>query len=217
MKNKLSVLWIFSAVMLIGILLAGCSNPAGGDDDLPTSTIRWQEDSSGFYQFYTNDPENYSKIFWAIGGNPNENAPNIYEVECKKVSGYSGSGYGMVFGASDVNMDLFYSVLINTNGRYTIIKRVSDGTSFEIETIKEWASSPNLNTGYNVLNTIKVEKEFSSYSIYFNDNFVTSFTYNDVNDAANGFGSRGGFSTHVSSAANEKFPNTPVDVRCKAK
>ncbi len=113
----------------------------------------------------------------------------------------------MIFGASDEVSNLFYCVNIDTNGYYTIWKRVSNGEGgykWDSDPIQNWTYTTSLNTGYNVLNTIKVEKLYSIYVIYFNGDFVDSFPYDNVEDEADGFGSRIG-------------PNKPVDVRFRAK
>ncbi len=215
MKNKLSVLWIFLAVMVIGFLFAGCENPAGGDR--PT-TINYTLGSDGFYQFYTNDPDNYGYGYWVVGPNPNADH-NVYEVECKKISGYGGNGYGMIFGASNEITNLYYYVLIETSGWYTIRKTVQEGTNFISESVivnntalgGTWRAASQLTTGYNKLNTIKVVTTATTFEVFFNNVSVGIF------DDYNAYGNRGGFYTSIGSAANENFPNTPVDTRFRAK
>ncbi len=185
--------------------------------DLPISTIEYTLGSDGFYRYYTNDPSYYNYGFWTIFENPNDD-PDVYEIECKKISGANNYGYGMIFGASDENVNLFYSVLIDTTGWYTINKRVPNGTGFRNEPmipndeeLGRWRSSGNLNDGYNMLNTIKVEVD--EYSIYFNDSAIANYSFTDEEP----YGNRIGFYTSVSSEENEDFPNTPVDTRFRAK
>lgn len=218
MKNKLNVWRIFLAVMVIGVLLVGCGNPAGGDPDLPVKTIEWVKDNDGFYQFYTNDPKNYGYGFLTLSDNPKEN-PDIYEIECQKISGAHNYPYGMIFGVSDTSVNVFYCVNIDTNGYYTIRERVPDGAGGYkwADNIKDWTFSARLKTGYNTLNTIKVEKLSGYYFIHFNDNAVDMFPYTVADENKKGHGSRVGFYTSIGSATDEKFPNTPVDTRFRAK
>jgi hypothetical protein len=130
---------------------------------------------------------------------------NVWEIDCKKISGGIEEVFGMLFAASD-NFH-FYRVYITTGGRYSVGKRNGD----EQTSIISWTDYAKLNTGYNKENTLKVTKSGSTYAIFINGEQVNQFTDSAV------FGDQTGFFVRVGAEANEDFPNKPVDVRFKLK
>jgi hypothetical protein len=78
--------------------------------------------------------------------------------------------------------------------------------------LKDWTTSDKLQTGYNKTNSIKVTKSGTKkYTVFLNDAQVDEFEDESIT------GSRIGYYVTVGTAAREKFPNTPVDVRFKQK
>ena len=186
-------------LVLLALGLIGCNN---GSKDLPISTIRWELGSDGFTQFYTNDSQNCNFSFFTQYDN---NKSNTYEIEAKKMSGYKNINFGMVFGASD--KDNFYALLITLTGYYKVQKKIGGNYS----EIIEWTSTDRLYSRYNELNTLKVTKSGSSYTIFLNGSQVNQFNDSSLS------GDKIGFFVGVSSEINEDFPNSLVDVRFRRK
>lgn len=204
------------------LFLTSCdSNGAGGGTVLPPSytTIEWETDAEGFKQFSTNDPQHHSIGSLSRYANPKIATPNIYEIEIKKLSGHRYTGYGMAFCASPTSR---YLVLITIDGYYRKIAKyigntptvLNSGTDIYDE--DNWSNDPHpsLNTGYGVLNTIKVEQSAEdTFKLYFNGDLVDTFT--DTGTPLTGKGVGG--IVFVGDSTDEKFPGTPVDVRMKVK
>ncbi len=190
-------------LIIIGLVPLGCSG-RGGDDpvDPPVKTISWEDDGTGFIQYYTNDLNNLGtdKIYTYN----TSVTMNTFKAQCKKNSGQSGQGYGFFFCFQDT--DNFYRILITTEGKYNIYKKVGDS----LFCIKDWDASLSLNTGYKTPNTIEISRSDNTFSIYFNDKFETTFI-----DASFSGGKYGFFVAIGTTEAMEIFPKTPVDVRFK--
>jgi hypothetical protein len=135
------------------------------------------------------------------------NESNIYEIECKKMSGASNWGYGMIFGASNTDMRRYYDLGISTQGYYIIGKKVNE----EYTTIRDWTKSEKLNTGYNTINTLKVVKNGTTFTVYLNGSQADQFTDTEIS------GDRIGYWVDIGLEKDESFPNTPVDVRFRQK
>jgi len=194
MKNILSVL-------LVSLILLSCSD----EGDLPISTTLWKPDGNGFIQFSTNDPNVYFYEFFTIF--TNDGNQNIYEIECKKMSGDRNGPYGMIFGASNTNMNSFYVLLIDTEGYYSIWKRINNNDT----ELKEWLKSERLFTGYGTTNNLKVVRSSTTFTVFINDHQVHQFIDSDIN------GNRIGFYVTVGTEEDESFPNNLVDVRFREK
>ena len=195
MKSK----FVFQAILVLSLALASCDH--GGLNNLPVSTIEWVVDSDGFNQFYTNNSMHHNYTFWALYEN-SINGPNIYEIECKRISGNMYRSYGLIFGASDTAMDKFYFLNIFTQGFYYIGKWEGDN----VTQIQDWQASGSLRTGYNRINKLKVVKAGTSYTVYINGTKVHQFTDSEI-------GNRIGVIAYVGDEKEEPFPNKPVDVR----
>jgi hypothetical protein len=195
---KKSIFGLMALCLVFGLVLAGC--PDGNKQ--PPTKIEWVQDSNGFIQFSTNDPKDLGGSYWNIYQNSSSD-PNVYEIEVKKVSGYLGGGYGMLFGFVDNNN--YYRLLITNNGNYSTAKRVN-GT---VTVFQSFVRSTYLTAGPNETNTLKVvyTPANDKYTVYLNDHNVTSFTDTSITG-----GTRIGFYVSISSQTNENFPGTPVDV-----
>jgi hypothetical protein len=206
MKNAYKVFGIIMMILFIA-LLAGCENLIG---DLPVSTVVYDPGDDEFIQYYTNDSQHYNDSYWALEENANDD-PNTYEIECKKMSGNIEFGYGMAFGADADNPYNYYMVLISADGWYSVQKSKGDQNDSVETRILEWEKSDKIVTGYDKLNTIKVTKSASTYTVYLNNAQVYQFADTD------NFGNSIGFYTAIGSETDESFPNSPVDVRFRQK
>jgi len=198
--------WIAALAVLIALTITACPEDDNNDSGPAISTINFEPDGNGFYQFYTNDSQNCGYAFWSVFSNTNGN--DTYQIECKKISGANNYPYGMVFGVSDSNSRQLYYLYIDINGYYYVGK-----LNGSVNTkIIDWTLSSKLHTGYNVMNTLKVVKNGTNFTIYFNDD-STPVTFSDSEISGN----RVGFSASVGAKSAESFPDTPVDIRFRQK
>jgi hypothetical protein len=211
MKSRVCGL-IFAVLILL--LVSACSK---GEDSASTGTavqtIAWQTDANGFLQYSTNDT--------ALYGTGNRHTNNTIqstmtsvEAQVKRVSGSSGTGYGIVFCYQDSGD--FYRIIITETGYYRIDKRVLGinyyytGGIWSTTTPSSWPSSSHLITGYDNTNDIRVVSTGSgNFDVYFNGVYETSF-----NDATF-TGGDSGYDASVSDSSREQFPSTPADMRFK--
>ena len=178
---------------------------------LPVNTRRFFEpdDNDGVLQFRTVDPDMYDKWIW--NSLPNHNSdPNIYEGRVKKISGNDDYGFGIVFCVDDTDRNdvMFYRIFISVNGRFTIGKR----TKNTYTSLVSWRDSSFLYTGFNVYNTLRVERtdyeNGVAFRLFINGNLAAAF--NDDNPVN---GSKAGLAVSVNVMEKEQFPHIPVDVR----
>ena len=184
---------LFFSIIVI-LLLSGCLS-------VPIYNAIWETDSDGFTRYFTNDPERLNRTFWLLVGNINEE--NTFQIESKKMSGAANMGFGMVFGAPSASNSTFYLLTIATTGSYRIAKRLNN----EVITIRDWSRTEFLYTGFNTINTLKVIKAETTYTVFLNGNQVYQFV------DANISGNRLGFWVSIGRADVESFPGVPVDVR----
>jgi Caspase domain/Glucodextranase, domain B len=85
-----------------------------------------------------------------------------------KKSGVEGYGYGIYWGASD--MDNRYTFLLSANGQYSIYKKV-DG---KITYLQSWTSSSAIKKGLSQTNIISIKRLGNNYEFYINDKFAKS-------------------------------------------
>jgi hypothetical protein len=203
---------IIGLALICGMVLAGCDNSAGGGNGGGGPKIETKLFVSGIdgsIQFYTNDTAECNKTYMSgVQNNTSTGAPNVYQMEVKKVSGYHGMLYGMTFGAPD--MANFYFFGISANGGYYVGKRVASTLS----AIQGWTDSTEITTGYNAANTLKTELKDSTFELSINDTVV--YTINPL-DASIDSGTKIGCITSIGTAAYESFPDVPMDVRFKIK
>ncbi|MDR1839575.1 MAG: hypothetical protein LBQ93_08365, partial [Treponema sp.] len=183
------------------------------DEVFPVNTVRFLEpdDNDGKAQFITNDPAVYNRWQYRYFPNPNPDS-NVYECRVKKISGDDDYGYGMIFCVDDSgsgNISL-YRFFITINGRFAIAKNT--GNAWANDPVG-WTTSPFLNTGYNVYNTLRVERTTNNengatFRVFINDNLAA--TFNDDNPVN---GSKAGPVVSVNVMEMEMFPYIPVHVR----
>jgi len=178
----------------------------GCDSGSSSTTIDFELGSDGFVQWYTDDPYYYNSHPWIIY-NDNINGTNTFQIECKKISGDTDNAYGMLFGAPNSVNDQFYYLAITTDGTYRVVKKIGETYT----TIKAKTASDKLDTGYNKLNTLKVTRSVTTYTVYLNGDNVYDFTDSSIT------GDRVGFIVSVGPQGAESFPGTPVDVRFRQK
>jgi len=166
--------------------------------------IEFELEQDGFKRFSTNDPREYDSSWWRLYGNGYD---NTYEIDCKKMNGAYNYGYGMLFGASNTDARRYYLLLITTDGDYSIGKFSNDKYTI----IKDWAKSEKLNTGYNTINTLKVVKNGTTFTVYLNGSQVHQFTDTEIS------GDRFGYGVSIGSKNDEAFPDMPLDVRFRQK
>ena len=132
----------------------------------------------------------------------------VAEVQLNKVMGYTVAGYGIVFAYQD--SDNYYKLLTTVEGRYMVYK-VEGGTS---SPILDWDDATHLETGWDKLNTIKIQHDSGTpartFEIYFNGVLEEDFTVDPYfSDGSIGY------YVSVAGASQEYFPYYPVDVRFK--
>jgi hypothetical protein len=178
----------------------------------PANNIRFSSpgDNDGTMRFLTIDPALYNRYTWRYITNPNVD-PNVYECRIKKISGNDSSGYGMIFCVDDSDSShvSFYRFLITVDGEFVIQKRILN-TLTNIPA--GWTDSSSIKTGYNVYNTLRIERTDNEYGAAFrgfiNGNLVVNFTDNDpVN------GTKAGQIVEIGVMEKEQFPHIPVEVR----
>ncbi len=215
-------------LMLSLALAAGCGGGSGGngDNNLPVETKFWDDDGTGFSQFYTNDLDNCNKGFW-LAYNTDYDRMDTVETEVKKVFGSELYPFGIIFCFEKTNSEIhYYRLLIWIDGSYTLRKVVTNTltettTDMIIPDSNNHADPDNLlpyvphnwlNKGHNVVNSIKVVRsETGIFDIYFNseEHPTPAATFSDTSYP----GGKYGFYAAVGEPSKEKFPNTPVDVR----
>ena len=217
MKN-ISRICFFMGLFFI---LSGCQlNPES------TRTV-YEEREDGWFQFYTNDPDWHGEVFRSVFGRLNPDGTLIdtttFEIEVKKVSGNQLQGFGMIFGQVDDGRHFF--VNINVNGQHAIGRRMMPTNPLPDDNLADqpitgrglavsWADSPRLHRGFNRSNIIRVERSGTTYTVFLNDHEADRFTDGFIANAdMNSQGHRIGFRVSVGTAAQQAFPNTPVDVR----
>jgi len=201
-KLGISIIIITAACLLVlAFVLATCSN---GLTDLPIETIGFELHEDGFYQFYTNDPDYLGKARGIIFDNDH---PNTYEIECKKISGSRWYSYGMLFGHHETDITKYYIIMITVDGYYFIGKNNNTKWTDITKGDEGWVYSNNLKKNYNKMNSIKITKTESLYEIYFNGKKEMQFSDKDY------FGDKYGFFASIGEIDEENFPNKPVDIR----
>jgi hypothetical protein len=202
-------------ILILLVITACSSGSSGASGDLAIETIGFKPDSDGWTQFYTNDTQ-YLNDFWTSAWRDNSNQPatdngtDVYNIECKKISGNKNRSFGFLFGidtTTETNNPPYYCIYFTVNGAYYIGKYVN-GTYI---TIKDWIVSDNLVPEYGQTNAVKIVKNQADYTVYLNGAKATSFTDSSIN--GNGLAYRVYIGGGTDDETPESFPNTPVDVR----
>jgi hypothetical protein len=187
-------------------------DPSTGNGNLPVKTIEWEEDESGFRQYYTNDTAKYNN-----GSNHlsyYDETMDTIEMQVKKESGSSNYGFGLNFCYNGYQNR--YIILIDTNGHYAILRKLKGATSFNfndglgwVVNNKNWPYNQYLKKGFGALNDIKVVRSVNTFHVSFNGTEVFSFTDGSFT------GGEAGCTLDIGNSNYENFPNTPEDVRYK--
>ena len=210
---------VVAVAVLVLAVLSGCESAGAGDGGgTPVQTIQWDLDGDGFYQFSTNDSENYNYGFYYprdAGGTPTD--PQTFAIDVKKISGDAGQGFGIVFDYKD---NVGYSrLLMSQYGNYVVSSSTVDSggtwstTYFTGTSANRWVSSNGaIKTGDGEVNrvSITVNRASGTVDITINGAGQTQITgYTDL--GGTGYG---GYAS-VGDETDEDFPDTPVDVRFK--
>ena len=205
----------FTLVLLLLFSLTicqSCGSGGGSSDAAPPVTVSWQPDAGGFLQYSTNDPALYNST-QVHANNTIQSTMTSLETQVKRVSGSTGTGYGILFCYQDP--DNTYGIAITTGGQYLILRSVNgvnsyyNGSSWSSDSHSSWLSSSHLITGLNKINSIKVTYAGSAnFNVYFNGTYEISF--NDANFT----GGDSLYMAAISTAVHENFP-TPSDMRFK--
>ena len=190
-------------LLLLCLSFSACNIPTA---EIPgVTSILWEDDSEGFLQFYTND-SHYCEHLFVVWKQPAVDPMQSIDIDVKKISGHAWGGYGIIFCVQDASN--YYLLGITTTGYYSIGK-LYNGTWYEIE---GWLYTHLLNKGFGAVNKVHISYENSTYTftVKFNDDFVTSFV-----DTSFSGGSHGSY-VEVLQEEYEHFPYCPVDVRFKS-
>jgi len=185
---------------VVALLFLGSCDTGG----TPVQTIRWEQDGSGFIQFYTNDSENLSYTFWSAHELGQDLSAGPVEITVKKNSGDPSYGFGMIF--DYIDEDNFGRVLITRSGAYQVARKENGTFTYP----QNFASSNAVRTSSGAENVIRVTDVSSTDEITVTINGTEVF--NDVYGTLLG-GTRVGGIAGVSD--QEQFPEVPVDVRYK--
>lgn len=192
-------------ICLLTIITISFSCSLNETIDLPINTINWEKDQNDSFQFYTNSTEYYGYCFFNTFQNQSNSTVDTFEIELKKISGSMSWGYGMTFNYIDI--DNYSYFIIDSTGYFKIGENNSNGYT----TFRDWNDDHSINSGLNVSNILKVEKEDYYYKFYINDIEVHKlyrghFEYSNES-------THFGFLVDIGTEQDENFPNEPVDVR----
>lgn len=132
----------------------------------------WTIDDNQYINFNIYNGKYYLEHKLEKGGYSSTFARSIdtqkdFEIVTKidKISGVTGTSYGLVWGRSSGNSFRF---LITANGYYKVVRTV-DGKE---QKIISWIKTPYVKKGNGSSNTLKVKKRNNRYTFYINDNYV---------------------------------------------
>ncbi len=202
-------------LVLVGCIGAGAGssndsddgNGGSGDDVDPTieTELFVAGSEPGSVVFRTNDPAHTGPsgaTYWHMGSLRRE-PMNAVEVEMFKVSGDPGMGYGVTFAMRDIGT--FLLAQITVEGTWQIGRVVER----EYTALTDWTASTELGTGYNRINTVRIEYDGAENAFTLFINGVESWTFDDDPDQPlNG----GAFGHIVTLSPTEQFPNEEVHV-----
>jgi len=210
---KIRQVLILPLLLFIIFLFSGCPTPST-NTDLPVVSASWTTYDS-WRRFYTNDIDDLGISYMSSISTTADNFP--IEVQMKKITGSADYGYGVLF-CKQINGSM-YRVMLSTHGYYNIWEKDSSGNytaisdNGSVTSPSSWVYSSAINTGYEAVNTVIISYADPNYSLKINGTTMESFdrTAESV-DLTTGVS---GFYVSVGDNTNEKFPNTPVDVRFK--
>ena len=181
------------------LILSGC-------DFLGTQpyTISWEDDGSGYYQFFTNETKNYNHSFF--GYMDTNGSGTFYEANFKMVSGNLSDGYGLVFCSSyPAGNPSYYEIVLRPNGTYYVYK---EGRGALDDGVMASGTAAPFYSGFNKINKIGAEISGGYIYVYINGAQQGSPILQGVNMLS---GKRMGAVVNI--GASENFPDIPVDVR----
>lgn len=125
--------------------------------------------------------------------------------DLNKVSGYKLGGFGVFFSQREKDTDDFnaLSILLNADGEYCV--GLIEDSSFTY--IKEWTNHDNLNSGYNLENSINLTLSGDIYTLTINDGYACEFE-----DASEEQHNDGGYGYLAVVSPLENFPSITVNV-----
>jgi hypothetical protein len=253
MKTKIIKLSHLLTVALVFFCIScptETKQPTKGDDpvvQLPEiKVIEWKPTEDGYIQFCTNDKKlrtSTGATYWyplSFKNNPG----NELIVSLNKISGRSSYGFGIIFciqdepAADEFIAKNFYTILINTEGLYQIIKivnRVPYTLTIPGADDNGWVKAINadgdsyLQLGKNVVNNIRIitkddnSNDIPEFEIYMNNNLVYHFedNFTESNDHKSTFDlykyslGKDKYGYIVTLSPVEDFPYVPIDVRFK--
>jgi len=203
---------VCTAAFALALVLSACSAGPGDLTKLPVQTIQWAESGDGYFQFYTNDENNFGNIY--LGDIAGTNDLNEFEIECIRKSGAIGFEYGLIFDHVNSGQDqLFSTAGITSNGAYTIWEyssgdwvNINNNDKFGDEDFDGYTQTPKIFQGLNKVNKIKMNRADDDIILSLNGKEVWKGNKPRIDGNY-------GFFVIVGTEKYEKFPNTPVDVR----
>lgn len=152
--------------------------------------------------FHSSENKNSGETF-KVYGKTIEEPIKSQSLEIIKTKGSLTSGYGIVFGLKDDKN--FYSLLINSNGQFTVKKTIKGKSSILVD----WTKSSNLKKGLGSANKLgfTYSENTKMFSIYINGKKQSTFV-----DYTFLTGKRG---VIVEVGENESTDNLPVEITYK--
>ncbi|SDW87499.1 Caspase domain-containing protein [Lutibacter oricola] len=148
------------------------------NDQFNNSLNSWKSTSTSEVSTYNYDNKYYINKKEEEKGSYFYKIPSIdttrdfqIETEIKKLTGVQNTGYGLIFGRSDVNNQYLFN--ITANGHYRISK-YDDG---KYENLVTWTKTDHVIKGDGNSNILKIKKEEGKYKFYVNDNYLNYIPY----------------------------------------
>ena len=187
-------------IVLLGFILS-CN------EGIPRETIKWEEDGNGYIQYSTNDEDKF--YTWSISTYLATDQADYSGTTFSFVrkNGPLGAPYGGVFCFQDSNN--YYRILINGNGKYQIVSKVSGNFTY---ITPDWIDSADLLTGYNQINEIEIIRNTGTSDFTININGVLNEFYNNTDFDS---GTSGFYTYILSNYTGEYFPYEANDTRFK--
>lgn len=203
---------VVAACDFVGVPTGGSSDGGSSEDPPPIETVPFVRNAEGAAEFATNDPAYLGPdgfTVWRYGSEDQSfsSAQTVFEARVSKLSGEPAQGYGLIFGVQDAENFLF--VMVDTTGFWIAGKAIdSEPTYFDSDNGNNgWKPAPDIQTGYNVNNHVRVEyEESNSFGVWINGGEAADGTFDDQEPYYTG--GRLGFIVVL--ASNEDFPEEPV-------
>jgi hypothetical protein len=180
----------FIIVSLAALLLAGCRNQYGSEEETSPKEPPFAEESSLFDEklngncgtttrVYVNDMRYWTErgyTLWTAWDGEGTETFGERTVTMSKSRGYEAAGYGLVIcqgvrAAGDKKEPTMLTVMINTAGQYALGK-VTGG---QYESLVWWTESGMLRKGYGAPNEVTVRREGEEFKLIINGEEIQSF------------------------------------------